>query len=294
MKAAPKGVQVVNKNGYLSVKVKLDLLVEKSVPITINVIGNTKPGYGYVQPVVRPTEALISGAATYVNSVASAYGQIDITDTKSDISSSIPIKGLDNEGRVVQNITIEPKFIDVFIPVKPSKTVPIEVKTKGELPKDKVIKYIRPKFSTLTILGDINTLSKINSISTQEFDISNLTISSTKDVPLNIPQGIDIFGGLKSINIDFVVENKVEKTLTLPINVVNKNDDYNYVLEKEYIEINILGPESKVNEKDIAASVDVKDLGEGTHILPIKLDISDDIKIKNQSMDKVSVLIQKK
>lgn len=297
VKSTPKGVQVVNKNGYASIKVKLDLLVEKTVPITINITGSTKAGYGYVKPVIRPTEALISGASTYVNSVTSAYGQIDISNAQSDITSSIPIKVLDKEGRIVQNVTVEPKFIDVFVPVKLSKTVPVVVKTKGELPKDKVLKAIKSSNETLMILGDANILKKINSISTVEIELSNITSSVTKDVPLNIPKDIDVFGGIKSINVDFIVENKVEKTIRVPIEFINKNNDYTYSFEKEYVEVTFSGAESimkEIGQEDFNVSVDLKDLGEGTYNLPIKLQSPSYIQVKSQNIEKVLVTIQKK
>ncbi|SKA79403.1 YbbR domain-containing protein [Caloramator quimbayensis] len=297
VKSAPKGVQVVNKNGYTYVKVKLDQLVEKSVSINISITGNTKAGYGYVQPVIRPTEALVSGAAAYVNSVASAFGQIDLNSSETDITSSIPIKALDNEGKVVQNITIEPKYIDVFIPIKPSKTVPVIVKTKGSLAKNKILKYAKPKLNTIMILGDTNLLNKINAISTIEFDLSDIKESATKDVPLSIPKGIETYAGTKSINVDFAVENKVENTINIPITFENKNDNYNYNTEKDYVTITIEGAESRINEinqNDISAFIDLKDLSEGTYQLPIKLQLPSDVEIKSQSFEKISVSVQKK
>ncbi|MCX7885023.1 MAG: CdaR family protein [Caloramator sp.] len=297
VKAYPKGVQVVNKNAYTYIKVKLDQLVEKSVSININITGNTKDGYGYVQPVIRPTEVLISGAATYVNTVASALGQIDINNSQTDITSSIPVKAIDKEGKTVQNIKIEPKYIDVFIPIKPSKTVPIVLKTKGSLPKDKVLKYAKPKFSTIMILGNTNLLNKINSISTIEFDLSNIKESITKDVPLNIPKGIEVFSGTKNINVEFGVEDKIENTINVPITFENKNDNYNYNIEKDYVIITIQGAESRINEinqNNISVFVDLKDLNEGAYSLPIKIQLPSDIELKSQSLEKVSITVQKK
>jgi YbbR domain-containing protein len=52
----PKGINIIDK-GYV-IKVDLDSLTEKSVPVTIKVTGETKQGYGYLQPVPRPSEVL--------------------------------------------------------------------------------------------------------------------------------------------------------------------------------------------------------------------------------------------
>lgn len=297
VKASPKGVQVVNKNTYIYIKVKLDLLVEKSVPININVTGSARTGYGYVQPVIRPSEALISGPATYVNSVASAFGTVDINNSQTDVSSSIPIKAIDREGRVVSYANVEPRYIDVFIPIRPSKTVPVAVKTTGNLPPDRILKYTKSKVESLVLLGDKKILDKINEIATVEYDISNLQTSTTKEVPLKIPEGISVFGGTKSINVDFVVENKIEKIIDVPVTFLNKNDSLNYSFEKDYISVNLVGAESIMDELDVKvvlATADLKELGEGSHSVPVKVEVPGNIEVKDYTPQKISVTVQKK
>lgn len=297
VKGPPRGINVVNKNGYPYIRVKLDTLSNKSVPITVNVVGSAKEGYQYIKPVLRPTEAIISGPSTYVNSVSSLAGQIDITGNYTNLNGSIPLIAYDKDGKEVRNVTIEPKFVDVAIAIKPSKEVPIVVKTIGEIPNDKLLNSMIPKIDSVIIVGDSEVIDKINKIETSSYNLSRLTSSATRELALEIPEGVSIVNEVKSVIVEFTVENRIEKSINIDIDMINKKDGYNYSSSYTNVTISLYGAESivqSIQAESLGAYVDLSNIAEGEHTVSVKLNIPNNVVVKNYSPEKITVSITKK
>lgn len=296
IKQLPDGVMISDKAELMYINVKLDTFTEKSVSIGVNVSGKTKDGFGHLDPVARPSEVLVSGPSTYVNMVSSVVGQIDLNGAGVDLNGSVPLKAQDKEGKNVSYVNIEPKYVDIYISVKPSKIVPIIVKTTGTIPSDKILKDIQLKTDKTVLIGDQKNLDKIGQVETVPFDISKITASTTKEILLNLPSGVKILGDLKSINADFIVENKVEKVFSVSITPENKDENLKYEILTSTVSISLSGGEkqlSPLDSKDISATVDLKDIGEGEYSLPVKITVPDGLKILDFSPQKVEVKVTK-
>ncbi|KRQ87177.1 YbbR-like protein [Caloramator mitchellensis] len=297
VKTVPKGVKVVYDKGNPYIRVKVDGLIEKTVPVNSIIAGNLKEGYAYSMPVLKPNEILIRGPETYVFKASNALVNIDVTNRDNDLSASLPIKIVDSYGDNVQYINYEPKYVDVSLPIKKSKDVDVIIRTKGELPDSKILNYISSKTPKITILGDESLIDRINSIETEPIDLSKIYTSIFKEVPLIIPEGIYTKENKKSITVDISVENKIEKNLTVDLILENGKDEFNYSLSKNSVILTIYGAESvvnSINSNDISAIIDVAEKEEGEITLPIKINLPRDIKLKKISQETVLVKITKK
>lgn len=297
VKSYPSRISIDSKNGYNFVRVRLDSYLEKSVPVTVDISGAAKEGYGYIQPAVKPLEALVSGPSIYVSTVTSVTGQIDISKVTTDIAGSIPVKALDAQGRVVSYANVEPRYVDVTVPVKPAKEVPVNVDLTGVMPKGKILKSVKPKFEKITIIGDKNIIDKISGISTAKVNISDLNSTISNEIALKLPDGVSTSDGSRSIIVDFVVENKIEDTLSIPVSFVNQDESYNYTYSASSLSVAISGGESTVDSidiKDITARIDLKDLPEGSHSITPRVTAPDGIDIGNIDPQKINITITKK
>ncbi|TDT52087.1 CdaR family protein [Fonticella tunisiensis] len=301
IKSKPSTVDIVDNNEYNLINVELDTYLEKTVPVIVNVLGDVKEGYGYLKPECRPTEVLVSGPEKYVNSVVSVVGQVNLDNaTTKDLNAVIPVKPQGRDGKTVPYVNVEPKNLNVNVPIKPSKTVPISVKTTGRLPEAKILKSIKPRIDSVTIIGDSNTLDKVKEITTVPFDLSKINSTSTRELFLNIPSGVWVVSDsqdIKSINVDFIVENRIQKNFTVPLNIMNRQDAYNYDVQSTNVNITLSGAESLINSiesKNISASIDLAVLAEGTHQVPVKVVNPDGTDVVDYSPQKIEVTITKK
>lgn len=291
----PEGIMVVDK--YTFIRVELDTLREKNVEVKINVTGTPKNGFGYLQPITKPTAVVISGPERFVNMVSQVTGEIDVNGKSQDVTGSIVVKPVDVDGVTVQNVKIEPKYVDVNVPIKPSKDVPIVIKTTGSPPQNKVLKDIIPDIKTVTIIGEKNIIDRVNQIQTIPFNISSLDSSSSNELSLNVPSGISIFNDMRSVNVTFVLENIVGNTFNIPVDIINEEDGFVYTVNHSILAVSLEGSESLINTlnvQSLKAMIDVSGMGEGEHTVTAAINLPEGIKVKDSASLKVNVNVSKK
>lgn len=293
----PNGTQVENPTKVqYSIKVKLEALEEKSVPVTINPVGSVKEGFGYLVPIPKPSQILVKGPVSVVNSVSSISGQVIINGKSDDINESVEIRPLDKDGNVVKYVSVATQVVDVSVPIKPAKEVNVVVKTTGDIPGNKILKKINQSQERVVIIGDKPYLDKVKEIETISYDLSQIKSTYKDTLSLNLPEGIDIFSGTETVNVEFVVENIIENTIAVPINIVNPREGFSYSTSVPDISITLRGGESLINSLNtdsIAATIDVNTLDEGQHNMEFIVNIPNGLSIVKKVPDKVTVTVAK-
>lgn len=293
----PPGITVENKPGVpYQIKVKLEALETKSIGVNINLKGSVKEGYGYLEAITKPSEVLVRGPESQVNLVNSIIGEFSINGKSNDVNGSVGIIPVDKDGNEVKYVSMASSVVDVSVPVKPAKEVDLVVKTTGELPGNKVLKKINQSDNKVMIIGDKKYLDKVKEIETVPYDLSKITSTHTDILSLNLPEGIDVSKGTNTVNVEFVVENTIENTIRIPINIINPRDGYNYSTSVPEVSLTLRGAESIINSlntESISAIIDVNNLDTGQHNLGLVINVPNGVSIAKTVPDKVSVTITK-
>lgn len=297
LRRTPAGIQIENPTGVpYYIKVKLEALDSKPVPVKIVLNGSVKEGYGYLEAITKPTEVTVKGPESYVNLVDRVEGQIDLTGKSNVINESIVIKPVDKNGNEIKYVTLESQVADVAVPVKPAKEVDVVVKTTGSIAQDKVLKSINVSTEKVMIMGDRKYLDKVSRIETLPYDISKISATYTDALTLNLPEGIDVFNGMDTVNVEFLIENIIEDTLKIPVSVVNSREGYSYSTSVPDVNLTVRGAESIIKSldiKSISAALDVNNLDAGQHNLNLTINVPNGVSIVKTVPDKVSVTITK-
>lgn len=295
VKKKPQGVEIVSEGIFPYIRVTLDNLIAKTFNANIKSTGIPKNDYNYSPPIVKPSEVIVIGPEEYVNRVRYVEGQIDITNLTQDTTNSVVIKPYDREGKVVPNLEVDPKYVDVFLSIKPIKDVPIKIVTKNSPPKGKVIKSIVAKEDKITIIGDKNILNKISEISTQAIDLSKINESTTIEVAINVPKGVNVKND--KVNVSINIENIIEKEVSIPVIIKNQKDQFVYTPSQNEIKVLVKAPEGKINQfdfKNVTVDVDVSELEEGQNTVKIDLVNLNDLQVLKIEPDTIDVTVSKK
>ena len=154
---------------------------------------------------------------------------------------------------------------EMSVEVSSEKVVPIKIKTIGQLPKGLIIKDRILSVNNLSILGNNDRVNAIQSIDTENIDLSLINKSTTVNVKLVIPNDIKIEKDIKDINVTFTIEevslkNKIINNV--PINYIDKSDLYEYELP-ETVDITISGKDEElegVKSEDILVEASLKNI----------------------------------
>lgn len=287
----------IKKNESLRINIQLDELVEKSVPIKLEMDTSTKNGFYSFNPVLKPDNALVSGAAKYIDTVKWVVAKGDAKNVEQDVYSNLPLKAVDEVMKEVKYVNINPKTADVYIPVKKSKSVSVNVKTKGTPNKNMIIKSLEAVPSKVDIVGEDNVINSIKSIDTEPIDLSSIAESKELSVKLSLPNGALLVNGKDFITVKVNVEVIKQKNMTISIGVTGLAPELKAVLSQEKLSVIMQAPEDVLNsihDEDITANLDLTKLTEGEFTLVPKVTTKKEASIISISPDKVKVIISKK
>lgn len=291
----PESISIENLR--YSINVTLDDLIEKSIPVEVVTKGNPPEGYYVGTPIVRPTNVMISGAARSVNAVEKLKAEVDVQNFKSDTQLTSTIRAVDIANRVIEDVKIDESVVDVLVPIDRAKTVKIEVRSSGKTPSDIELKELTPSISEVEIAGKNDMIENIESIKTGVIDLTEIKESTTIEVPLIIPSGVRIADGRQKIKVNIEVEKIIERETSYMIEIKNLSDDFEAKLETNTIKIRIKGKESIINNFDyrnIECYVDLKEIKEGTHIVPITIKAPQSVEVVYLEINSVKVEITPK
>ncbi|WP_032120458.1 CdaR family protein [Clostridium amazonitimonense] len=291
----PTGINI-KKNESLRVNIEIDELVEKSVPIKLELDSSTKPGYYSFDPVIKPDSALVSGAATYVNTVKWVIAKGTAKDQDADINLSLPLKAVDEMMKDVKDVDINPTSTEVFVPVRKSKNVAVKVKTKGESNKNIVIKSIEPSTGSIEILGEDKDISNIDFIETEPLDLATVTGNNDVTLKLAIPKGAKSVNGKDTVSVKITVEVINQNTLSIPITMTGLGEGLKAELSAKNVSVSLKGPDSilaQISEADVTATLDLTNLGEGEHNLSPKIVAKEGTSLQTITPEKIKVTITK-
>lgn len=303
VRQSPNNVNVRKTPEMLKVNIILDDLIEKSVPIKIDVDTKTKQGY-YVSPAVpNQANAIVSGPAQLVNMVNEVVARGDAKDVAKDTELTLPLIAVDQAGRTVKDVDIKPSSINVVIPVRRSKIVDVNIKTTGQVGNSLALKSIEANPSKIEITGDDSALKNISSIDTEPIDLSKITANKDFVAKLKIPDNVRILSGSDTVSIK-VATDKAAVTEELPqqdvqskIQVKGLKEGFNATLEVDTLTVTIKGKSEVlklIKESDIISEIDLTNLQEGDNEVSPKVTVKEGASLIKFTPEKIKVKITKK
>jgi YbbR domain-containing protein len=281
------------------VKVTLDDLIRKTFPVKVNLSGKVKEGYYAYPQNVAPTEVEVSGAAKYVNQVVAIEAKSDLKSTDKDLNMKLPLRALDAAGKEIKEVNISPDIVEVIVPVKKIKTVPITVETKGTLNKIYSMKGILVSTpDKVEIAGDETSVNNVTSLKTEQVDLSTLTPNKTVIAKIILPPGVTLLDSDGTVKVKATLDNVVNKTFQGLIQLKNMNEAYTAVIDISKLVVEVTGPEEIINalkNEDFDYIIDGSSFtDEKEHTINVNVKIPEGLTKVSQTPQSVKVTVKKK
>ncbi len=291
----PEDVNVLQKSPE-SLKVVLESKVSVQKSVQVNIMGNPSHGLAAMTPVIAPNDVVITGAESQISKIHSVRVDVDIASVNAEVKKILPVRALDESGKDIQNITIEPSNIEVSIPIESTKRVGLEMDLTGQPAIGYVISNISVFPEEILVTGKQQTLSGINLIKTEKIDITDGTADVSKEVKLVMPEGVELVNTGEKVTI-FV---NIEKLTTSEITI----GSFEYVnlaegLALESIQSNIVaslrGAESLLVDapNTIKFFIDLKNANEGTNVLNVLWEAPQGVEVVEVSPQQATVVLKR-
>lgn len=292
----PEGVDVIAKSTE-SLKVLLESKVSIQKGVQLNIMGNPAHGLAAMTPTMAPNDVVITGAESQVNMIKSVRVDVDIASVSAEVKKILPVRVLDDSGKDIQNITIEPGNVEVSIPIENTKRVKLEVDLSGQPADGYILRDISIQPDEILITGKQEALEGINSLKTEKIDITEGTVGISKEVKLVIPTGVEIVNINEKVNIFINIEKiKTSEFVVENLEYLNLPADLELDSVQGSTKVTLKGAESQLQDasKILKFYVDLTHAVEGINTLNVLWEAPKEIEILDISPKQIIVVLRKK
>ena len=270
----------VKRVSATTVRVKVDDLVQRTIPVRSILEGEPAEGYYVPDPVLSEESIVISGPREELENIVEAVCRIQIEGISEGSKTSHVLELLDAKGEVVPSNVVNGEVPSVIVEmsVLSKKTVPIDATAARDCITNVKAGYevvgVSPNPSEVEIVGSAAALEGIESIKIKPISAENADKSVLLSAELQIPEGVQVLGSGKVDAYVQISEIQGEQHFTgIEISAVNLENGLKATLQTRSSDVNIRGGLSAVRgltRKNVILYVDLAGLSEGTYVLPVR------------------------
>ncbi|QWU15625.1 YbbR domain-containing protein [Paenibacillus sophorae] len=293
----PRGVDLISITPK-QVHVHIEQRSTKSFPVTVVAKGTPAEGYRLGTPVVEPSTAKVTLAASELVRVAKVQGTVELNGENESVTEKrMKLAAYDANGNEIKDAVIEPASVSVEIPITlPYKSVPLKIGYTGSLPDSLVLSKVTPEVGSIVIYGQEAALASVVSYeATIDLGSINGAGTSTLKVDLKPPDGTQDIAP-QSVNVTVVASEVAERTLQdIPVTLEGVSSGLSASVTSppdRTISLTLSGASSlldQLNKDNIKAVADLSGLSAGNHVVPLQISLPSFIELSNKQRPSVTV-----
>lgn len=260
----PQGINIKN-TGSLTVKIKIEELVHKDVNVVSKVNTSFDKGFSQSSISVNPSKVEVSGPSSVIDKVDSValIGKADKISENFD--ETFELKPIDKEGTEITGAEISQKEGTLSMKVAKQKDVSINLKYSGSLKSGLSIESSELSRKTVSIIGEVGTIDKIESLDTEPVNLDNINDTSSLDVKIKLPDGIKISDDNEYTSVKINIKNTqiITKTIDgVTVDYLDKDNKFKYNAPS-LISVTVSGTAedlANITASNIKASASLKDI----------------------------------
>lgn len=304
---SPSQVNIEN-NDNLIVSVKLEKMITKEFNTVSNVNITYANGVYKKNENFTSEQVSVSGPESAVNRVSRVALTGTINNVSGNITKAFPLEPLDENGDVVQGVTLSKSTGTISIGVNNGKSLSVQPNITGSLPSGYKLVSATPNITSVEVLGDANTIASIQSLKTEPIDLSNITDDTEKMVKVIVPNGIKLANSNGDVTVKIDVEKESEpkpgvnqeitKNFEIPVNYTGLDSSLDITDKSQTVTFTVKGKQSDVdslNNGNFSCAVDLssyKEAGTFEKDADIKLANNTSVTVSNPS--KIKFTLQQK
>lgn len=295
----PENINIKN-NGFLGIKVKLEDLIKKELPVKSKINLQYKQNIHEKDQTISPANVNVSGPKSSIDKIYEAVITGEEKDINSNIQKNYDIKFLDASGNEIKGIETDYDKAQLTVTITNGKNVPVTLKTIGTLPDGYFFDGSELSRNTVNITGSSEDLDKIKSIETQPVDLSNITSTKEINTKLNLPQNVSVQQGDDDVRVKINIRHdaNITKTITANVQYIGLSDALTIEGSTTTVNVTLSGAKSILDNVTVSNMQVVMDLSnvtnEGTFEYTPTVTIIDADNVTISNVGNVSITVKKK
>ena len=271
--------------------VTLEKVISEDRNIKVDITGSGKNNVDNIVLEDNIDKVSVSGPRSLVNEVERVVGTVKVDGKLKDFSQNIKLEPVNENGKVVEGVQLEKDSVNANITLLTQKTVPIILKTSNDTELDE--NYVMSQ-NTVTIKGKKDIVDSIESIETQIVNLSEISPGISKNIYLQVPNGITI--DTKYITIkknskdnELAVYTYTNQDVEIRNNTENIDSSRIKIPNSINVSIEYLQSVGSINKDDIKLYIDLKEVSLEDNTCKIRYESTYEIKKINIEPDTVTI-----
>lgn len=180
-------------------RVQLDRVAEKDVPVRVDVMDTTAFGYDWQPPLVTPMTVTVRGPQTQVDQVSAATAEVFLRNAKNQVERTETLVAQNAQEQPVQRVELSPAEVRVIVPVEEwpgRKEVAVRVNLDGQPAPGYRLSTVRVNPSTVVLLGNAEVLAGVPGfVETEPVALADATSEIQRRLRLRVPEDVTVLEG---------------------------------------------------------------------------------------------------
>lgn len=277
----PNAITVKDASAW-SVTVKVGELYTKEVPIEVDIRGDVPEGYFTEDMLIDPAVLVLRAPREDLLNVSKAKVTLNIGSATSTLIETLEYTLYDYNDIPVENeaIRASTKLIQVTLPIRTSKEVPLRVELIGaEEYSESVHVSIKPE--KVRIKGEADTIAGIRAITLDKIYVEDLVtgLNGPYSYTIKTPAGVSTMDGVTEAVVTVAVNGTTEGTVLVEkVNCEGVADGLRAIVNDPLL-ITLWGTEeavANITPEQVLVRVDASEITEaGTYELPAVITLQD-------------------
>lgn len=277
----PRPIQIVSVTPR-TITFMLEPLTTKSFDVDLSLSGEAAVGYQVGEATLEPVEVVVAGAQSQVQKVTRARIALDLNGIRENFDQTLEVEILDEQGEIVEGVTISPATIRVTLPVSQQggyRDVAVKVTIVGRVASGYRLTDLSVFPPVVTVYStDPDLVSNLPGVvETQPLDLQNAQDDINTRLSLNLPPGVSIIGE-QTVLVQAGVS-PIEGSVTMAgeiIEIVGLENGLSAQVSPISVDVILSGPLpllDTLTRQSVRATVDLTGLSVGTYQVTPKVEI---------------------
>lgn len=275
-----------------AVSINLESLSSKSIPLNLEILGDPAVGYQAEDPEMSVSEVTVTGPISQVERVDQLKATLEINQAYEDISRTLGIIALDQNGNLVEDVTLTPDRVEVFQEINQRfgyRTVIVSVNIQGQVADGYRLTNISVVPLAVTVYSAnpqiVNDLPGF--VQTTPLDLEGLKDDVDVSLSLDLPEGVLVVGDQRTVlvRVSIAAVQSSMPIANIPLEVIGLPENLAARLAPEVVTLLVSGPLpllDGIEQGDIQVILDLTDYQIGTYQLEPVVELpSDEITVES-------------
>ncbi len=264
-------------------------IVERAVPVEVNVVGDKADWLYYGEPVLSESTITVKGGRTVVEDISKAELNIDITGMELPKKEAMHVTLMDENGDAIDSKQFSgvPSII-VEMPVYPKKSVPVDVdaikQTITGAMQGYEITEITIEPLNVDIAGKIENINSVSKVELEPITLEQANADTMVNAKVILPEGIvAVVPSEVKVHIKITQPEETRNYPAIDVTVKNLDKALKAELDPEAIDINVYGTVAQFDgfsADKLKPFVDLQGLKAGVHQVPVKFENQADLQVR--------------